>query len=150
MKRYIPTITSTHNGKLLVVNEPFTADQMGFKDIDIHCLLNNGRIRIDNTFIEPVIEKKEVKEEKIQIKFDTKEDLENIEENLDNMSDDELLKAYEELNEDIEMSRKIKEIEHEEREEKLKEEQERKELKPKKISYIKKINEKKNRLNNKD
>lgn len=149
MKRYIPTITSTHNGKLLIVNEPFTADEKGFRDIDIHCLLNNGRIRIDTTFVEPEIKNIPVVEVKAPITVEDLEDKEKLEEKLKNLSDKELLETYNNIEKDIEKEKeqrkeyleKKKEIE-----ERIKKEKEEKENEPKRVSYIKKIEERKKQL----
>lgn len=51
MSKYIATMTSTHNGKLLVDGEVFEPSDKSFKEIDINCLLNNGRIRPDYSVV---------------------------------------------------------------------------------------------------
>lgn len=75
MSRYVANMTSTHNGKVLIAGESFDPVEKGFKDIDINCLLNNGRIRVDfsnETFPvhknEPDVKKESVKEEPVEVK----------------------------------------------------------------------------------
>lgn len=72
MSRYVANMTSTHNGKLLIAGESFDPVEKGFKAIDINCLLNNGRIRVDylneETKVVENVVKEEVKEPEVTVK----------------------------------------------------------------------------------
>lgn len=71
MSRYVANMTSTHNGKLLIAGESFDPVEKGFKAIDINCLLNNGRIRVDylneETKVVENVVKEEVKEPEVPV-----------------------------------------------------------------------------------
>lgn len=81
MSRYVANMTSTHNGKLLIAGESFDPVEKGFKAIDINCLLNNGRIRVDylneetkvveNVVVEEVKEPEVPAEEVIEVHEET-------------------------------------------------------------------------------
>lgn len=81
MSRYVANMTSTHNGKLLIAGESFDPVEKGFKAIDINCLLNNGRIRVDylneetkvveNVVVEEVKEPEVTVEEVMEVKEET-------------------------------------------------------------------------------
>lgn len=87
MSRYVANMTSTHNGKLLIAGESFDPVEKGFKAIDINCLLNNGRIRVDYLSEEPKVVENVIKEEIKEPEVTVKEVIEVHEENVSEVND---------------------------------------------------------------
>lgn len=107
--KYIATMTSTHNGKLLVEGEKFEAYDKRFNDFDINCLLNNGRIRVDtsDTVKEPTVEEKMSEETPVVVEVEEKVE-EVTEDKPDEVTDDKNDATDDEAVEDKPKSKKKK------------------------------------------